>query len=1508
MALLLGRQNTLLAEGISSIAPSTSDEAALFIGAGNTGSAGGDYGLFGWKDSNSKLFFNIQNTCEKVYFGFSIPKTTRSYSEINPSTGNIGYAEHLIFRIIDPNGQPINDLSCFGNETIDGEVWQTLKLNEANLTSRAEADLGPAQLNAGGFDAFELDLSGCGLTLTGNYSIEFFTTNSFYDPNRSTSGFHIELFDITVANCNNQGQTGRVWSNNWSLSIKLDGDGAFDRAFNGSFFVCSKEGFIAKIDFNSLTNNRAKASKNTDQLSGFRAGSFNVSFNTTGTANTGNILTDRLSLPNINSPNPLLPVFLNLPDESICPEQPIGQFRQRERFLTGCGNSRCINLATTQLGQLEVLLERRNGNGIFDQPDEVRIAYEITEADRVANPETEDFVYEVCLPWDGRDALGIMWDVNDLTISGFFRQGVYHFPAYDAEFNDDGFLVKTVRPDLGPQEIYYDDTRITELSNTNEPKDGSNGCPAPCHRWTGEWEDITDKDDVYGNFNTINTYWFGRTEFKEFQVIENAQLTVTCPPDFTACIGDNITPDVAGEPVELLTGSDCLSVGFNDATSTTTDCEGGQTIERTWQAFIIGQESQTVECVQRIKIQSAAPPQFSSAPADLTINCNEAAPSSANLTAISSCEQKAVEVNFSQEVQRGNCNNNSVIIRTWTATDACGNVNRTQQTISVIDAEGPIFNTILPDLRLDCDAATPDAASLNVTDNCDLAENISITFTDQAGSSTGDCAGAATLIRTYTATDRCGNATTAQQKIIFEDSTPPVFDNIPADQTVSCDALPAAPTNITASDNCDASSNLAIEFAEERTLGTCGGSEQILRKWTAVDGCGNVATAQQVISLNDETPPTILGVPANLTASCDNIPPATEGVTVADNCGVATLSFAETSVAGSCDGNSGLRRIWTATDECGNTTVSEQLITIVDNTPPQFVDCGQTIRVQAGIDCQAANVPIKPPKATDNCSSSVTITSSHKANAAFPIGQTTVTFTATDACGNQSTCNYLIQVDNAATDDCPEDIEVACNGKIDGAIVSWTPPNGNDCCSSCPKSTNLIGYTYLGYRGGHRYYLSNEKTTWETADERAEATGGSLAIINDPAENQFLTDLLPKNGSAFIGLSDEGSEGDFYWLDGTPLAFTNWLVNQPNNLKNNQHFGQLLKSGKWNDAYPTSEFPYLVEITCVDVQQVNGPMNGGKFEAGTTTVSYRLEYDNCNNVDVCDFDVTVQKCPLRYCNSYALDANCFWIERVALANLDHTSGNDGGYKDFTQFTVDLTPGKTETMLMKPAFNQGHLYDLHWTVFIDYNQDGDFEDTGEHVLSKFERRIFHRLGDKPVFEDFTVPLDATPGLTRMRVAMKFTDKVDPCERVIFGEIQDYTVNILPVSSSFTTSTESAKIGIPQGTILSEEVFFEKYDNQLSNTVFDGKFHIFPNPTRSNLTIKFSPNDDIDNSDLTNFEPTQLQIFSMDGRLMHSEVISTEHHLNIEVQSWTQGLYFLKIMSNDGQQFVRKFTKL
>jgi len=55
-----------------------------------------------------------------------------------------------------------------------------------------------------------------------------------------------------------------------------------------------------------------------------------------------------------------------------------------------------------------------------------------------------------------------------------------------------------------------------------------------------------------------------------------------------------------------------------------------------------------------------------------------------------------------------------------------------------------------------------------------------------------------------------------------------------------------------------------------------------------------------------------------------------------------------------------------------------------------------------------------------------------------------------------------------------------------------------------------------------------------------------LASIQSTSESALVTSLVGTN-DAFIGGSDEVTEGKFVWEDGMPIQLTNWNVGEPNN-------------------------------------------------------------------------------------------------------------------------------------------------------------------------------------------------------------------------------------------------------------------------------------------------------------------------------------------------------------------------
>ena len=111
----------------------------------------------------------------------------------------------------------------------------------------------------------------------------------------------------------------------------------------------------------------------------------------------------------------------------------------------------------------------------------------------------------------------------------------------------------------------------------------------------------------------------------------------------------------------------------------------------------------------------------------------------------------------------------------------------------------------------------------------------------------GACAGDYVITRTWTATDDCGNASSATQTITIIDTTAPEL-TIPADYTAECsDEHPM--DEATATDNCG---EVVITVEEVTTAGACAGDYVITRTFTAADDCGNASTLLR-LSLIDTT-------------------------------------------------------------------------------------------------------------------------------------------------------------------------------------------------------------------------------------------------------------------------------------------------------------------------------------------------------------------------------------------------------------------------------------------------------------------------------------------------------------------------------------------------------------------------------------------------------------------------------------------------------------------------------
>ncbi|HNB80997.1 MAG TPA: GEVED domain-containing protein, partial [Chitinophagaceae bacterium] len=125
-----------------------------------------------------------------------------------------------------------------------------------------------------------------------------------------------------------------------------------------------------------------------------------------------------------------------------------------------------------------------------------------------------------------------------------------------------------------------------------------------------------------------------------------------------------------------------------------------------------------------------------------------------------------------------------------------------------------------------------------------------------------------------------------------------------------------------------------------------------------------------------------------------------------------------------------------------------------------------------------------------------------------------------------------------------------------------------------------------------------------------------------------------------------------------------------------------------------------------------------------------------------------------------------YISNVSIANLNHSTACDSiGYKDYSNLSANVSVGSTYTL----SLNDGnYFYGDTWIVFIDYNHNGVLNDAGE-VYN------FPAAGALTQYA-LTIPPYAFNGSVRMRVRLTFGGYPNPCSNVLWGEIEDYTLNI------------------------------------------------------------------------------------------------------------------------------------
>ncbi len=267
---------------------------------------------------------------------------------------------------------------------------------------------------------------------------------------------------------------------------------------------------------------------------------------------------------------------------------------------------------------------------------------------------------------------------------------------------------------------------------------------------------------------------------------------------------------------------------------------------------------------------------------------------------------------------------------------------------------------------------------------------------------------------------------------------------------------------------------------------------------------------------------------------------------------------------------------------------------------------------------------------------------------------------------------------------------------------------------------------------------------------------------------------------------------------------------------------------------------------------------------------------------------------ITYCDSESNSAQAEWIDNIELGGISNATGAGSGYSDFTSQVGILARGSSNTMIVSAAFS-GRAYTEFWSVWIDFNRNGTFE-SGERVVNGSSSSANN------LSTTVNVPSNAALGQTRMRVSMKYNASPEACETFDFGEVEDYTINIIDASPNTISNiplfaSASLDTNKTYTTSINTQNFVEfstNEDRDVLGNEAPTTLKVFPNPSSSTVQVGLSNVETPDSS---------YKIMNTTGQVVGSGRLTTD---KINVSELDRGLYIVQVKS-ELRTFYTKLIK-
>jgi len=286
------------------------------------------------------------------------------------------------------------------------------------------------------------------------------------------------------------------------------------------------------------------------------------------------------------------------------------------------------------------------------------------------------------------------------------------------------------------------------------------------------------------------------------------------------------------------------------------------------------------------------------------------------------------------------------------------------------------------------------------------------------------------------------------------------------------------------------------------------------------------------------------------------------------------------------------------------------------------------------------------------------------------------------------------------------------------------------------------------------------------------------------------------------------------------------------NFAQNVTLQRLASVGSGSTTYSTSEWNTSTQDDFSNLGMLTGGTSGGGSGSGSTL-------------------------PTGYCTSKGNNSSYEYISTFSFGSINNSSGNDGGYGDYTSLSTSVSPGSSYSFSLTPAFPSG-AYNEYLEIWIDYNRDGDFNDSGESAYSTgpFQSTVSGSI---------TIPSSAGSGVTLMRVSMKYNSSSTSCESFSYGEVEDYVIDLGGSGARLAAESTPAVEG-PSPTSL------------------------YPNPAAELVNINLDVKLDGDYT---------VRMVDLNGKVMINQSIKASNaklESSVDISTFSQGIYFIHISGN------------